>query len=233
MKGANHKTRQERELYPIVKQWMQKSLYCFKTDINKGLTHGRIDVVGVRDIGGEISGEVETIGIEVKTTSQSFADACGQTLSYKVYVNRVYLAQERDKPFDIDECSIASELGIGLIQIRRHKCIEVLSSPYYKPISRFNLSLLRKLTLGKCQLCESCFDYHPNEFEGLRLTTKGMHMAIQQEKGLTFFNSEETERKSKKGMIKKSNLDYLYVHRLICHECVSSLFSSFVMKSKS
>ncbi len=44
----------------------EKHFLCFKTGLNTGLKYGRIDVVGVRDIGDDLSGEVEIIAIEVK-----------------------------------------------------------------------------------------------------------------------------------------------------------------------
>lgn len=81
----------ENTLYPVVERWMQRKFACFATAVNKGLKHGRIDVIGVRDIGGDLSGAIETIGIEVKRGSFPFANACGQTLGYNVYVNRAYL----------------------------------------------------------------------------------------------------------------------------------------------
>lgn len=34
----------EHLLYPIVEKWMIKNFLCFKTDINKGLKYGRIDI---------------------------------------------------------------------------------------------------------------------------------------------------------------------------------------------
>src|SRR3990172_3808907 len=55
----------EKKLYPIVERWFRRHFRCFRTGINKGLAHGRIDVVGVRDTGGDLSGEIETIAVEV------------------------------------------------------------------------------------------------------------------------------------------------------------------------
>ena len=74
------KRRPERTLYPLVQRWLKRHFACFRTSINKGLQHSRIDIVGVRDTGGDLSGEVETIAIEVKRGSVPFANACGQTL---------------------------------------------------------------------------------------------------------------------------------------------------------
>src|ERR1051325_6870721 len=103
----------ENTFYPFVEGWLKKHFGCFKTAVNKGLRHGRIDITGVRDVGGDLSGAIETIGVEVKRGSFPFANACGQTLGYNVYVNRAYLADVRQEGFTPDEIHIASHLGIG------------------------------------------------------------------------------------------------------------------------
>src|SRR5271156_4747245 len=116
----------EKKLYPIVDEWMVRHFKCFKSMRNSGLRYSRCDVVGIRDVGGELSGEVETICIEVKKGAEPFATASGQAFGYRVYGNRVYLADRRMTTFTDDELAIASTLGIGLIQIRDKKCTEVL-----------------------------------------------------------------------------------------------------------
>src|SRR4051794_14223094 len=108
----------EKTLYPLVARWMRQRFLCFRLAINKGLRYSRIDVLGIRDVGGDFSGEVETIAVEVKRGSTPFTNASGQALGYRVYANRVYLADVRDEPFNQDEILIASTLGIGLIQIK-------------------------------------------------------------------------------------------------------------------
>ncbi len=149
--------RKESEMYPAVKKWMVKHFRCFKADVNLGLRHSRVDVLGIRDVGGDLSGEVETIAIEVKRGSEPFATASGQALGYQVYVNRVYLADVREKSFSQPEIEIASHLGIGLVQVRGNTCREVLSSPYHRPITRMALELVERLALGQCRLCGSFF----------------------------------------------------------------------------
>src|SRR5437870_13771626 len=81
----------EKTLYTLVARWMRRHFLCFRPAINKGLRYRRIDVLGIRDMGGDLSGEVETIAVEVKRGSTPFSNACGQTLGYRVYANRVYL----------------------------------------------------------------------------------------------------------------------------------------------
>src|ERR1022692_4755739 len=71
-------TKRESELYPIVAKWAAKQFRCFKTEINFGLAYSRGDVLCVRDVGGDLSGEVETIAIEVTRGAEPFATASGQ-----------------------------------------------------------------------------------------------------------------------------------------------------------
>jgi hypothetical protein len=224
------KRRPERTLYPAVERWMKRHFTCFKTAVNKGLRHSRIDIIGVRDMGGDLSGEVETIAIEVKRGSFPFANACGQTLGYNVYANRVYLADLRSKPFSPTELHIASHLGIGLIQIRSRKCVEVISSPVYKPMQRLNLQLLEALRLGRCQLCDSVFEIGDpaggnNKFSNL--ARENLRKAISAEKGLMFWNREVAERKHRLRLRLTSD-GTTYERRFICPDCVFHVVSQMV-----
>jgi hypothetical protein len=212
----------ERALYPAVERWLRRHFGCFRTAVNKGLRHSRIDIIGVRDTGGDLSGEVETIAVEVKRGSFPFANGCGQTLGYNVYANRVYLADLREKPFAPDEVQIASHLGIGLIQIRSGKCLEVISSPVYKPIQKLNLRLLETLRLGRCQLCDSVFSIGDpsgsnNRFSNL--ARENLRKAIASEKGLMFWNREVAKRKHQL-RLRVSPDGTTYERRFICPDCV-------------
>ncbi len=215
----------ERDLYPDVEKWLSEKHHCFKTDINKGLKYSIIDVIGVTDVGGDLSGEIETIVVEVKRGTEPFAKASGQALANKVYANRIYLADLRNSQFSSDEIYIANHLGIGLIQIIGHDCKEVLSSPYYKPIKKLNLKLLENLALGKCQLC-GCFfaigDIEGNKFTNL--ARENFKKAVNDEKGLMFWNRELAERKNKHG-IRETKDGSTYERRFICPDCISYFFS--------
>lgn len=216
------KQKPERSLYPVVERWLRRHFGCFRTSINKGLRHGRIDVIGVRDTGGDLSGEVETIAIEVKRGSFPFANACGQTLGYNVYANRVYLADLRAESYSRDEVQIASHLGIGLIQIRRTQCIEIASSPFYKPIQKLNLRLLETLRLARCQICDSFFEIgdpqnNMNRFSNL--TRENLRKAIRDEKGMIFWNREVADRK-RKLKIRTPKDGLTYERRFVCPDCV-------------
>ena len=97
------KQARESDLYEIVGKWIAKHFRCFKTSENVGLRYSRADVLGVREVGGRLSGEVETIIVEVKRGSQPFATASGQGAGYSFYANRVYLADQREDDFTQSE----------------------------------------------------------------------------------------------------------------------------------
>jgi hypothetical protein len=82
---------QEAGLYPTVERWMKKHFGCFKGKINVGLKYSRVDVLGVRDTGGDVTGEIEIIAIEVKRHGGVFATSSGQALRYRVYATRFIL----------------------------------------------------------------------------------------------------------------------------------------------
>lgn len=222
----------ENDLYPIVEKWLKKKeQFCFKTAKDTGLRYGgidygRIDVVGVRDVGGDLSGEIETIAVEVKEGSERFTTASGQAVGYKIYANRTYLAIRRDEPFLPDHINIASNLGIGLIQIGAKGCKEVLSSPYYKPIDKANLLLLENLGFGKCQMC-GCFWEVGMKLENT--TSENLKKAIAQEKGVRFWNREVNQRKRRVGIQTAKN-GKTFERRFVCPDCVCRFFSQFKLE---
>jgi hypothetical protein len=218
----------EKKYYPLVEKWMNRHFSCFKSATNKGLRFGRIDVIGLRDVGGNLSGAIETIAIEVKRGSTPFANACGQTLGYSVYANRVYLADLRSKAFSQEEVFIASHLGIGLIQIKGKQCKEVLSSPYYDPIIKMQLGLLEALGYGRCQLCNSVFQSgHPEAGKRwANVRGENIQRAIKEEQGLMFWNYEVAKRKRRLGIDGRKKGDSLsYERRFICPDCISGVLS--------
>lgn len=222
----------EKTLYPTVERWLQRHFGCFQTAINKGLRHSRIDVIGVRDTGGDLSGEVETIAVEVKRGNFPFANGCGQTLGYNVYANRVYLADSRKESFTPDQIQIASHLGIGLIGINGKRCLEVISSPVYKPIQKLNLRLLEALQLGKCQLCDSVFkigDPVKGQNRFSNLARENVQKAVKSEKGLMFWNREVAKRKHRL-RLRVSRDGTTYERRFICPDCVHYVVAQLAPK---
>jgi hypothetical protein len=218
----------EKDLYPIVERWMKERFKCFVTAADRGLSHGRIDVIGVRDIGGDLSGEIETIAVEVKRGSSPFVNASGQTVGYRIYANRVYLADEREKSFSQDEMYIASHLGIGLIEISEGKCTEVLSGPFYTPIKKLHMLLLENLKLGRCQICESVFQIGNDKSAFSNVTRENLKKAVSSEKGLMFWNREVAKRKRELGIRDTPANVETYERRFVCPDCIAGFFSQFM-----
>ena len=229
------KTLLEKDYYPIVKEWLERQYNCFKTGINTGLVHSRADVVGIRDTGGDYSGEIETIVVEVKRNQEPFATASGQTFGYTIYANRVYLADKRENGFTQDEIMIANHLGIGLIQIdKNNKCSEILTSPYYKSLTKFSTQFLHKLKLAKCQFCATYFECEDDSNHAKvtsrsdsTFTQENFKKTIAEKRGVKFYLHEEMwARKYKfKTDNDKRSPEYTYETRYLCPECTKLLFS--------
>lgn len=215
----------EREYYPKVEAWLKKEFKCFKAGINLGPVNSRADVVGIRDVGGDFSGEIEVIIVEVKRAKEAFATASGQTYGYKVYANRVYLADKRIVGFTEEEIMIANHLGIGLIQIdKNNRCREVLSSPYHKPLTKLHAQLLRRMDLAKCQFCETYFEVGNENGRTANVTRTKIKKAIQEDKGIVFWHRELDARKSNFKSSKRQK-DLTYEKRYLCPECTHLIFS--------
>ncbi|MFN8415463.1 MAG: hypothetical protein U0U66_03930 [Cytophagaceae bacterium] len=219
----------EKSYYPIVAKFLEKKYQCFLTALNTGLKHSRADVIGIRDIGGDLTGEIETIIVEVKRGAEAFATSSGQCFGYTVYANRVFLADKRDEGFTEEEIQIANHLGIGLIQIdKKNKCSVTLSSPYYKPMTKLNTSLLEKMKLGKCQLCDSYVEIGEGKNRYTKVSRENFNKAIEQEKGLIFWNREIATRKENNGVrLGRENISY--ERRFLCSDCVG-LFAQLLNK---
>jgi hypothetical protein len=58
----------EASLYPYVEDFLRSEAFgCFRTATRVGTSFvGIADVVGVRDVGGDVRGDVEIIAVEVK-----------------------------------------------------------------------------------------------------------------------------------------------------------------------
>jgi hypothetical protein len=211
----------ESELYPILAKWMKKYFRCFKAAGPVGTKYSRADVVGIRDTGGANSGEVELIVIEVKRGTAPFATASGQAAGYSVYANRVYLADVREQGFTVEEREIASNLGVGLIQVRKRKPQEILSSREHRPITRMWLEMARKLNFYPCRICGTFIEV---EAGYKNLARENILKAISNQTGLIYWQEELADRKFKLKLTKHGAED-AYERRVICKECVWTLFA--------
>jgi hypothetical protein len=182
------------------------------------MKHGRIDVVGVRDVRGaraDLSGEVEIIAIEVKAGNQPFATAVGQARSYSTYAERCYLADLRKgkatPPFTLAEIDIASSLGVGLIAIRPSQVIkEILSSPRHSPLTHMRIEIINKLSCYQCVVCSAVYPKHS--------TAGSVRKAIAQRLPLCYTLDQLDDRKRSSYKYKTK-----YERRYVCLDCVKAL----------
>jgi len=218
---------QESTLYPLVEKWMQRRFRCFATGVNRGTKLGRIDVIGLRDIGGNLSGKNEVIAIEVKAGNQPFSTAAGQTFGYSIYAEKCYLADLRAgrEPFSEDEIAVASKLGIGLLALRQggKKIDEILSAPLHEPIERMQLEVVEKLGFSNCTICNSFFQ-RGDEQNWQRFVQRGdgtarvgVANALKKEKGLLYWVEAVGERQG-------TNRH----RRYICPDCLWYLYRDLI-----
>lgn len=227
----------EAALYPVVRKWAARHFQCFQTNVDVGLKYSRADVFCIRDTGGDLTTDFETIVIEVKKGRRPFAKTSGQAYGYRVYANRVYLADYREAPFNRTEREIAAQLGIGLIQITtRLKCKEVQASPRYEPIPSMATELLERVKLGTCRVCGDLFQTGASEGNGMNhqhLVREDLRKAIEQKKGLLFWNYDLGERKKKVRFPKYKNAKYdSFERRFVCSSCIENLWAPLQLLPK-
>ncbi len=217
----------ERELYPGVRRWMVDSYGCedAHVSVDKGFRYGRIDICGLRHVGGDLSGETEFVAVGVKPERAAFGTSAGQAAGYSVYADRCYLAAVRPKAgFTQDEIAIAGALGIGLLELRRagrgaRVVQERLSAPRRSPITRLRLQYLDQLGFGECAVCRSFFrrgDRNGNW--GAHVTRQKLERAVKKEKGYVWWLNEAAEEFGQTG-------DLTYLRRYLCADCTAGLFS--------
>lgn len=224
--------KRESEHYPAVERWLKRAHKCWETRINTGLRLGRIDVVGIRDIGGDLSGRSEVISVEVKGGNQPFATSAGQAHGYSVMADRCYLADVRSgsEPFDATEMLIADRLGIGLIALSSSgKIRTVLTAPPCRPVEELRLQVVEKLGLSLCSLCGVVFrrskDTKANDFGRVSRTGSkpgALRKAVQSDRGLVWWLEESASERQQK------QSDLTYWRRYACADCVSGLFRDLV-----
>ena len=211
--------------YPLVQQFLKKRFACFDTAVNRGTRYGRVDVVGVRDLGGTLSGAFELIAVEVKGGGQPFATAAGQAYGYSVYAERCYLADCRDsKPaFSRQEVDIAASLGVGLLAIRASgRVAEVLASPRHTPMVSMRDQLLYKLGYATCTVCGSAFKHGGGIKRDETTTIDYVKKALRDKRAFVYWLPEVYARKG--GRDPERNPE----RRYICRDCVWNLYDEIL-----
>jgi len=145
----------EETYYSRIEDFLKERLNCFATRQKGGSKYvGYADVLGVRDIGGKWSGDVEIIAVEVKKKKGNFGKYLGQALGYSLFAHKCYLAIPIKKgDFSLEEREMANRLGVGLLKIKRKIVEEVLTSRYFQPIENLILHVLNQMKYSKCNIC--------------------------------------------------------------------------------
>ncbi len=156
----------EKELYPLVRRWLQREgYYCGDEQVKPdgsprpwedvGLRSTRLDVVGLKSIGGRFYDELEMVGVEVKKASKATVSHINQTLGYHRFVDRAYFAKPGDyRPELVQE---AVRFGIGLLTIdttsKKRPIRVVLSAGMNRPHPEQRAELMKRLWVTQCRLC--------------------------------------------------------------------------------
>lgn len=113
----------EKDLYPVIKEWMQLSLEVKGVDISSkrgSLKWRNPDLLGIKEI--DFLGEsiFEILTIEVKPNMQDWTMYIFEAVSHSLFSNKTYFAYLKDNFYDkvSDEMKLyASKFGIGIISI--------------------------------------------------------------------------------------------------------------------
>jgi hypothetical protein len=174
------KPKPESYYYPIVRKYLHEKLKCVTSSQNsKGKEmiferrgFGRLvaDVYGLRGTDEINSRAIEGIAVEVKrATKRTSLRHIQQASQYFRIAHRCYLAQPRE--FDRATIEEASRMGVGLLQIRGNKIVQITDSQFKSPDQEVFLAFLRRsLNIFRCNLC-GCYRFRYKNLaskEGLR-----------------------------------------------------------------
>lgn len=210
----------ESQLYEKVEQFVSKQFGCLMVGTDRGTEFGRMDVVGVREIEGDLASNFEIIGVEVKQAEDKFLNSAGQAKGYSIYANRCYLAKEDG--FSEEEMEIARVLGIGLVEVRG-RVREILSSPLHTPSPVWQRKVLRRLDLVECTICGTIFP--DEETTGSSRSSKeaimrSLKRALERNQAYRYFLFDYNKRH------KSDSREYVHQKRYVCKDCLQALFKS-------
>jgi hypothetical protein len=217
----------ESSLYPCVKELLLSEIFgCFKANQRVGTSFvGIADVVGARDVGGDVRGDIEIIAVEVKKSPRNFGKILGQALGYSLFAHKCYLAVpfSKDKDFSLEQKELATRLGVGLLEIRTLygvlRCTEILTSAIHIPQGHQMETLLRRgLGLVRCGLCGFFVDTS-------NMTTNWQE-ALDKEK--VYLSWRKPDRKLLFSRRRKGDWRRLY----ICSDCVKELWEGFALEKE-
>jgi hypothetical protein len=224
----------ERDLYGCVQRWAQRHFGCFATAVNTGTTHGRVDVVGLRQVPGDHSAETDLICIEVKRGTQPLLNAMGQAVGYSVYGDFCYLADFRPRVgFTEVERDLAEKLGIGLIRIRDSRRVELVSTARRQsPFGDFKLQLADQLGYVECTICRTYFPRNKNSKQRFgwdnlvrdQESRTRVERAVGKGRGLVFW-PEDASKNDRTHHLRHDD-GRIYNRRFACKTCARLFFGA-------
>jgi hypothetical protein len=225
----------EKPLYDQVARFTEDSFNCNAVKQQVGTRHGRIDVVGLREVHTDYLSSPEVIGIEVKEEASTFLSSLGQAFAYSVFAHQCYLAvrKRHSNAFTPDEMRIAAKLGVGLIKIKARSCVLVQSSRLFEPEPRYVAHLLKKMGYFQCALCGG--------------TYKQENMTYASSRAIDLTDNPRNLGNFRKAIIKRRNFQfylfqlyqerrtedryYVWDRRFMCKDCIS-LFASLMPRKQ-
>ena len=217
----------ETVLYPSIEELLQSDAFgCFKTGQKVGTSFvGLADIIGVREIGGDVRGDVEVIAVEVKTSPSCFGKILGQALGYSLLAHKCYLAVRfrEDRHFSLEQKELATKLGVGLMEIKKYrsgwKCYHVQSSGNHVPHPHQMETMLRRgLQLIRCSFCGIFID---SEREAV---TDSWKVALKEGKIYRIMRSPKRDLL----FSKRTKEDWRRLY--ICKDCVEELWAGLALE---
>ncbi len=222
---------EEKKLYKVIEEFARTKFDCGSVKQQVGTKLGKVDVIGVREIHGDFGTHTEIIAFEVKEEHASFLSAIGQARAYSIYAHKCYLAYRKrnSNQFTHEEIDIASQLGVGLIEIRGNGCEIISTSAAYSPRDSYTLALLNKIGLFRCTLCHATYnkkdiiDINRKEIDinGDPPYVGLLKKAIKYQKNVAYFLFQLNSQRD------ADDRKYVYDRRYICKDC-ASIFGSLV-----
>lgn len=142
----------EKDLYPILKKWMELSLSVKGIDISArrgSLKWRNPDLLGIKEIDFLGDEQFEILTIEVKPNIQDWTMYIFEAVSHSLFSNRTYFAYLKDNFYEKvpDEMKLyASKFGIGIISIAIDNDV--------RPSITNSENLLKALEDKSCQINE-------------------------------------------------------------------------------
>jgi len=142
--------------YDRVVDFLRNKFKCFAAKKQMGVKQvGIVDVAGLRDVGGISSPDIELISIEVKKSRGNFCKLLGQTLGYSLFSHKCYLAIPlgENEAYTPAEKEMATQLGVGLIDVGSEDVREVITSKAFKPIPSLFMRTIWNMEYMRCNIC--------------------------------------------------------------------------------